>query len=293
MTVCPAASMYRGRGPAELEAAERAETADVIAIVDRRVVAGKAPRPARLNTWRPERVGPLEKREVLAQVEFRVRILERAEHFLEIGLDEIPFGGHEVAVALVLGQRQPEAVQGKIAIEDSLKDRKRGIDRIGDANALAFIGYRGRKVGGKLVSEGNAAAQPLVGIFGVDAVVIEAAQAQAHLGIEHVGVLEGHAVLLGGLRAGHGGDARHGLNAERCPAPRKAVPLRMSSQLVGQRVQSKFCSSKVSEPTRPASELIPTPNCKRSARPATSPDRLHSAPAPAPQARRAAPAFAD
>ena len=49
----------------------------------------------------------------------------------------------------------------------------------------------------------------------------------------------------------------------RWPAPRHAVALRMSSQLVGKRVQSKFCSSKTTEPTSPASELIPTPNINR------------------------------
>ena len=37
----------------------------------------------------------------------------------------------------------------------------------------------------------------------------------------------------------------------RWPAPRQAVALRMSSQLRGKRVQSKFCSSKTIEPTRP------------------------------------------
>ena len=52
-------------------------------------------------------------------------------------------------------------------------------------------------------------------------------------------------------------------NRNRSPAPRHAVPLRMSSQLVGKRVQSKFCSSKVIEPNSPASELTPTPNINR------------------------------
>ena len=47
------------------------------------------------------------------------------------------------------------------------------------------------------------------------------------------------------------------------PAPRQAVPLRMSSQLLGKRVQSKFCSSNMIVPTTPASELTPTPNINR------------------------------
>ena len=48
-----------------------------------------------------------------------------------------------------------------------------------------------------------------------------------------------------------------------CPPPRKAVALRMSSQLVGKRRQSKFCSSSVILPIKPALEFTPTPNIKR------------------------------
>jgi hypothetical protein len=49
----------------------------------------------------------------------------------------------------------------------------------------------------------------------------------------------------------------------RCPAPRKAEPLRTSSQLVGSRVQSKLRSSTTTLPTTPASEFTPKPIINR------------------------------
>ena len=64
----------------------------------------------------------------------------------------------------------------------------------------------------------HAAAEPLLGVFGVDAVVVVSAQAQAHLRVEQVRLLEGDHVALH-LRAGHGLDAEPLAGA----APRRAV----------------------------------------------------------------------
>ena len=145
-----------------------------------------------------------------------------------------------------------------------MKVRQQRIDRIADVDLRAAIGDAARQVGRELVSQRDAAADPRIGVFGEDAVVIVAAQPQADLRIEQVRVGEGDHVPLHRLRAGRGGDARRGLQAEPLPARRasRAVadvfPTRWASG-----VQSKFCSSKTTEPTKPASELIPTPTIMR------------------------------
>ena len=190
----------RRRRPAELEAAEGGETAGVVALVDRRVVAGVAGPGGQAQYLASRAVGPLVEREVFPQVDFRVGILERAEHLLERRLDQISLGGQKGVVAFVLGQRHLEPVQGQVAVAqfaqqnvmavDVLVRGNQRIDRIAEIDLRAAVGDGAREVGAELVSQTHPAAQPLLGIFVVDAGVVVSAQAQGHRRVEQVRLFE-------------------------------------------------------------------------------------------------------
>ena len=146
-------------------------------------------------------------------------------------------------VKLVVSQRLPPAIG-------------HGVGRVLDVDVLSLEADAARQVVGELVAEADAAAGAAFRPFRVNPLVVEPAQAEAHRLIVQVRLREADHVALD-LGAGHQFQAEPLAGAAEGAAFHDVFPTGGTS------VQSKFCSSSVMLPTRPASEFTPTPNISR------------------------------